>query len=713
VYGVRALPVPQRSSPGFLLNAVRSISAVAALCLAAEAHATSLRFTNVTAEAGITHVFHQPAIGTNTTGNSVVQAAWYVAGAVAEDFNGDGWVDLYALQANRQTNILYLNSGTGSFVIATAGTGLDLASNSVGACASDIDNDGDTDLVVTHFSNFPSLLLNDGSGVFTRSDLNHEFGIYPFSRYMSPSLGDVDNDGQLEVVVGLWNVGQCLIVFDTDGTNWNYYESHYDHGFDNQNVFTPHFADFDGDRDQDLAVVADFLRTQLYRNTGQTNLLRVTTSSGDIATDQNGMGCATGDYDNDGDLDWFVSSITDTNGPPYGNWGTTGNRLYRNDGAGFFSDATDEAGVRDGNWGWGACFVDFDNDGDLDLFHTKGFPATLLFTNGTNPSVMARFYDQPARLFENRGDGTFTNVAADAGADDKGEGRAVVPFDYDNDGDVDLFIANNQVLSYSGTNVVREPASPTLLRNDTPATNNWLKVTLDGTPPFHRNGIGSRAWLTAGGTRQLRELHASSGFLGHGPNRIAHFGLGTNAIAQEVRAEWVNGAATLVENVAANTNVSLPSPAATVSTNAIRPGELFTAWATNVPPLGTPRYWIVNGVSNADPLVTTLYSGATNDLRLRVFDGSGTNLVRTELHRVRVRDTEVGALGRYFLPNQWFLIWSYESGRVYRMQWSTNGIDGPWTNASSLFTPTDSGAYFLTVTSTAPNAVYRVLEFAP
>ena len=84
------------------------------------------------------------------------------------------------------------------------------------------------------------------------------------------------------------------------------------------------------------------------------------------------MGSALGDYDFDGDLDWFVSSIlTITEEPPL-QISTIGNRLYRND-AGLFVDVTDEAGVADGGWGWGSCFMDFENDGDLDIYHTNGW----------------------------------------------------------------------------------------------------------------------------------------------------------------------------------------------------------------------------------------------------------------------------------------------------------------------------------------------------
>src|SRR5690606_9277092 len=108
--------------------------------------------------------------------------------------------------------------------------------------------------------------------------------------------------------------------------------------------------------------------------------------------DENGMGAAVGDFDGDGDLDWFVSSIFDPTDVE-GNWGASGNRLYRNDGSGNFEDVSAAANIRDGGWGWGSCFADFDLDGDLDLFHTNGYPEL----------EAAEFHDDHSRLFVNNG----------------------------------------------------------------------------------------------------------------------------------------------------------------------------------------------------------------------------------------------------------------------------------------------------------------------
>ncbi len=195
-------------------------------------------------------------------------------------------------------------------------------------------------------------------------------------------------------------------------------------------VFAPRFADMNGDGLSDLAVVSDYGMSRLYVNVGD-GMFEVDAEATDVLTDENGMGSAIGDYDNDGDLDWFVSSIFGNTDPSKGIFAGTGNRLYRNEGGGALSEVTSDAGVREGDWGWAASFGDLDNDGDLDLYHVNGW------IQKEREGDPVEFNDQPARLFENMGEGTFAEVAEQAGADDRGQGRGVILFD------LDIFITNN------------------------------------------------------------------------------------------------------------------------------------------------------------------------------------------------------------------------------------------------------------------------------
>ncbi len=280
--------------------------------------------------------------------------------------------------------------------------------------------------------------------------------------------------------------------------------------------FTPNFADVDGDGWVDLLVAGDFRQSKVFRNRGGREFSDATTA---VISDENGMGAAVGDYDNDGDLDWFVSSIWDPDQDRKGNnWYVSGNRLYRNRGGGDFEDVTDAAGVRVGYWGWAATFADLDNDGWLDLYHVNGWR--------TDDREAYEFHEDPAVLFRNRGDGTFEEVAERVGVADRGQGRGVVAFDYDRDGDLDLFVANIQ-------------GRPVLYRNELPRESNFFSVRLMG-EPRNTEGIGARVWIEAGGLRQMREIRAGSNFVSQDPAE-AHFGLGSAARVDRLRVRWPGG----------------------------------------------------------------------------------------------------------------------------------------------------------------------------
>ena len=192
--------------------------------------------------------------------------------------------------------------------------------------------------------------------------------------------------------------------------------------------FTPAFADIDNDGD--LLLTSDFGTSEVFLNNADGTFDNVTDR--DVIVDQAGMGSALGDYDNDGDMDWFVTSIHTLDGRNLGE-PFFGNRLYRNIGSGLFEDVTLAAGVADGGWGWGGCFADFDNDRTLDIFHV----------NGWTPIAGIDFTRDQVRFFHGQGDGTFEERAGEVGLEDTGQGRGVACFDADGDGDIDIVIANN------------------------------------------------------------------------------------------------------------------------------------------------------------------------------------------------------------------------------------------------------------------------------
>jgi hypothetical protein len=289
-------------------------------------------------------------------------------------------------------------------------------------------------------------------------------------------------------------------------------------------TFTPTFARIDADLFPDILIVADSNRTMLFMNNGDATFRNATNT--DVLIDDNGMGSAVADYDNDGDLDWFVSSIySEVLQPPHVT--PVGNRLYRNDGGGRFADVTATAQVADGGWGWAACFLDLENDGDLDIYHTNGW----LRQNAWGDHRKDR-----SRAFVQFAPGRFAERADELGLTDEEQGRGVVCADFDDDGDTDILL-----LHMSG---------PTLWRNDTTG-NNHLRVRVRGLAP-NTEAVGTRIYARVGAAEQMREIEVGSNFISQNPTNVVVFGLGAAGTVDELRFQWPDGAVTSHFAVAGN-----------------------------------------------------------------------------------------------------------------------------------------------------------------
>jgi len=526
-------------------------------------------FTDITEQAGLAYAQYAPADPLTCLTDPDTfscEIEWMTGGAAVADVDGDGWSDLYVTRLDAH-DLLFRNNGDGTFEDATASAGLagfELQSN--GAGFADVDRDGDPDLYVTTIGlgDDPTnarfyLFINDGTGRFTEEAVArgaHVTSSLDRGGY-GVAFGDYDGDGWVDIYTTDWRGPTPAVALPHARLLRNRgleAPGHFEDATEAAGVqidqspdcvqalrcetwsLAPAFVDLDADGWLDLAIASDFGTSALFWNDGDGTFTDGTAAAG-VGTDENGMGSTFGDYDGDGDLDWFVTSIFDPDaicetGPCA--WDSSGNRLYRNDGSRTFTDATDTAGVRDAGWGWGAVFFDADNDGDLDLVATNGvdFPFA---------TIDAPYEHDPMRFWENDGSGGMAEASAAVGLTDTGSGKGLLTFDYDRDGDLDLFVVNNAT-------------GGILYRNDGGSANDWLRVRVAGRRS-EIEGRGARIEVTPapGGPTQVRAVGAGSHFLGQS-ERIAHFGLGPGpgGPVHEVHVTWPSGKTRTWEDVPRN-----------------------------------------------------------------------------------------------------------------------------------------------------------------
>ena len=488
------------------------------------------------------------------------------SGVAAGDYDNDGLIDLVIVRGDVGPNLLYRNLGGLEFeeVAEEAGiawpdeSGNNFRHGSPGLA--DLDGDGDLDLVLPSLGKDPSLLYrNNGDGTFTDVTPGSGLDLIQAEFSFSPAFGDYDLDGDLDMLLAHWGTPkdqsgdqvetEHLWRNETDEVGMLFTPVTLESGiapsiltledphitldlFDYS--FAPSFARINEDAYPDVLMVADFNHTQVFHNRQDGQFANVTDVN--VIIDGNGMGSALGDYDFDGDLDWFVSSIlTITEEAPL-QISTIGNRLYRND-AGTFVDVTDEAGVADGGWGWGSCFMDFENDGDLDIYHTNGW---------REEDEDGEFARDLSRAFVSDGEGRFEELGSELGLNDPYEGRGVVCADFDQDGDTDILLLHTSTSE-----------SATLWRNDTEG-NNYLAIKLRGEAP-NTGAVGARIRIQSGGREQMREVNLASNYASHNPTDQL-FGLGTSNRVDSLTVEWPDGSETFMQGIEVNQRLTLYHP---------------------------------------------------------------------------------------------------------------------------------------------------------
>ena len=453
---------------------------------------------------------------TDITKTAGVGDIGYGMGCVFADYNGDGHLDFYV--TNYGPNVLYRNNGDSTFTDVTDAAGVGCKLWSTGAAFADTDADGDLELYVCNYVTYDLAKLEEMKAESLQSGKPVPSALNPHVFEPQDNVFYRNNgDGTFTDVTAEAGVAAAG-------------------GRSMQAVF----SDFDGDNDLDLYVANDTTVNHAYLNNGDGTFTDVSDDS--WAADFRGsMGVTTGDYDNDGDTDIFMSHWVDEENALYRNLLKEGienvedgsmqkdvhaqkplSNVLRKTSIRFVDESYSAmlAEVSIKQIGWGTSLFDYDNDGDLDIFVANG----STFQELHRPEVLIAQQDA---LFRNNGDETFTDVSAEAGIAQLPlrVGRGTTFGDYDNDGDVDIFIVNNH-------------APPTLLRNEA-AGMNWLHVKLHGTGA-NRNAIGAKIRLKTANAVQMREICAGESYLSSN-SYLAEFGLGAATKIEWLEVTWPNG----------------------------------------------------------------------------------------------------------------------------------------------------------------------------
>jgi len=526
-----------------------------------------VRFVNVAREAGLRT---KTIFGSEKSNRYLLETTG--CGVAFFDYDNDGWLDIFLVNGTRfesgfpkgaePTNRLYKNNRDGTFTDVTVRAGLARTGWGQGVCVGDYDNDGHDDLFISYWGE-NALYRNNGDGTFT--DTAVKAGVTTAGGKLKRwntgcAFLDYDRDGWLDLFVanyidfdpatvpvpdsglcqykglkvacgppGLQGGKNILFRNNKDGTFTDVSEKAGIWNTTGTYGLGVLVCDFDNDGWPDIYVANDSSSSALYRNNGDGTFREIAIEAGvafsaDGKT-QAGMGVAAADYDGDGRFDIVKTNFA----------GDTAS-LYRNLGDNFFEDLTYKAGLgRNTRFlGWGVGFLDFDNDGLADILVANGhvFPEV-------GESNLESGYRQRKVLYRNLGDGRFADVSLDGGAGilEAVPARGCAFGDFDNDGDIDVVV--------NCTNDV-----PQLLRCDSSAGNNWLKVKLTGVKS-NRSAIGARVYCKPeGGRKQMEEVRSGGSYLSQNDLR-AHFGLG-KARTADLEIRWPSGHVDRVSRAAAN-----------------------------------------------------------------------------------------------------------------------------------------------------------------
>ena len=515
-------------------------------------------FIDVTKQAGIDKFHHRSGTPEKKT---IIEAPG--SGVALLDYDNDGWLDIYLLNGSTFSALrgeespphamLLHNNHDGTFTDVTEKAGVANDRWGFGVAVADYDNDGWPDIYVSNFGK-NRLYHNNHDGTFT--DVAEKAGVTLGGWSTGPTWGDYDHDGLLDLLVpgylkfdpahppiagqGGIPEGSCKFRGVTvmcgprglPGESDHLFHNNGDGTFTDVSVragvsdpkgyygFASAFVDVNDDGWIDLAVANDSNPKYLYRNRRDGTFEDVSYMSGfgltEDGREQASMGIAVGDYDRDGKVDLYVTAFSDDY-----------NSLYHNEGDGNFSEVTHQAGLRDATipfLAWGTGFLDFDNDGLLDLLTVNGhvYP-------GVDQQDWGTTWAQRPQLFRNLDGLKFQEVppATGSGLADVITGRGAAFGDLFNDGHIDVVINNLD-------------STPTLLRNVVKNGNHWITLKLVGGPGSPRDAIGAKVFLKAGGIRPRADVF-SGGSYGSSSDVRVHFGLGGSTKIDSIEIHWPSG----------------------------------------------------------------------------------------------------------------------------------------------------------------------------
>ncbi len=479
-------------------------------------------------------------------------------GLMVIDVNNDGWEDFFQSGGVFDSK-LWLNQN-GKFVDATNDYGLDALKGYFvqGAFCADFDNDGFQDFFVVNYGTgmsrgdkkSPALLKNINGSHFELIPVDDVLAPGNFS---SACLGDVNNDGWVDVYLTNY-VSSMGALLDSNGIEIGYNPTCYTNkllinnkgeGFvemaENYGVhdggcgLSASFTDFDQDGDVDLLLLNDFGEwtkkgNRCFRNDYPKNSFTDVTDQYGFGREMYGMGIGQGDYDHDGDLDYYITNIGR-------------NCLFQNEGNTFKEVAMDMQLDNTYAYGstlgtsWSGLFFDFEFDGDLDFYLSKGNVATL---------VPKAALSDANRFFLNN-DGKFEDHTGKSGVGDVLSHRGSIIFDYDKDGDLDII---SSVVKLPWSAFANKDQKIKVYENQAKA-GNWIGIKLIGTEPINRDAFGSSAVFEHNSKQMIREVDAASG-LSSQSSRIIYFGLGEDKRLDKVTINWSNGDTTILKGYRAN-----------------------------------------------------------------------------------------------------------------------------------------------------------------